>query len=248
MTTTEDETVLIPAPEFAKRRTRARFRIRVRRLRPLWVAVLVAIALVVGVWLVYFSSVVAVRGVDVSGNTTISKAQIVAIAHAPIGTPLARADLAAIQARVESLPAVESASVSRSWPHTIDITVVERTPVAVVSRGAGLQAVDASGVLFGHYSSKPVDLPLVRTAPDVKADALAEAAQVVRSLRPDIAARVAYIDVKTIDAITLKMTNGITVLWGSADSSGQKAEVLAVLLRQKVHAIDVSVPGRPTTR
>ncbi|MCW2854788.1 MAG: hypothetical protein JWR52_403 [Marmoricola sp.] len=248
MTTTEDETVLISAPDFARRRVRARFRGRVRRLRPLWIAVLVVFAVVVGIWVVYFSSFVTVTGVEVTGNTTISQARITAVAQAPIGQPLARADLAAIQARVESLSAVESAGVSRSWPHTIHITIVERTPVAVVSRGAGLQAVDASGVLFGHYVTRPAGLPLVRTAPDVKADALAEAAKVVGSLRADIAARVAYIDVASIDAITLRMKSGVTVLWGSADSSVQKAEVLAVLLKRSVHAIDVSVPGRPTTR
>jgi cell division protein FtsQ len=248
VTTTEDETVLISAPDFARRRVRARLRGRIRGLRPLWVAVLVLIAALVGIWLVYFSSFVAVRGVEVSGNTTISRAEIVSVAQAPIGRPLARVDLAAIQARVESLPAVGSASVSRSWPHTIHIAIVERIPVAVVSRGAGLQAVDASGVLFGHYGTRPAGLPLVRTAPDVRADALAEVAKVVGSLRPDIAARVAFIDVQTIDAITLRMKNGVTVLWGSADSSEQKAEVLAVLLKQRVHDIDVSVPGRPTTR
>jgi len=38
------------------------------------------------------------------------------------------------------------------------------------------------------------------------------------------------------------------VSWGSAEHSAQKAEVLAVLLQQKAREIDVSVPGRPTTR
>lgn len=243
MTTTEDETVLIAAPDFARRR----FVARLRRRRPVLIAALVLVLAAIGVWLVWFSSVVTVHGIDVTGNTSISEARIAQVAQAPIGRPLVSADLAAIQARIEGLPAVKSATVSRSWPHTIHIEVVERIPVAVVSRGAGLQAVDADGVLFGHYTSKPDGLPLVRTAPDVKADALAEAARVVGSLRPDIAAQVASLDVKTVDQITLRMTGGVTVLWGSADSSTQKAEVLAVLLKQKVHHIDVSVPGRPTT-
>ena len=111
-----------------------------------------------------------------------------------------------------------------------------------------MQAVDEDGVLFGSYARKPDHLPLVQTAPDVKADALAEAARVVASLRPDIAARVERVEVKTIDQIRLQLTDGRTVMWGSAENSEEKAEVLAVLLKQKVQEIDVSVPGRPTTR
>lgn len=241
---TDEETVTLATRDFRRRRALS----RVRRLRPWLYAVLAVVLVVVGVWLVFFSSVMTVRGVDVSGNTTLSAVRIEAAADAPVGRPLARVDLAAIKARVEAIPAVRSASVSRSWPHTVHVQVVERTPVAVVNRGSGLQAVDGDGVLFGRYATQPADLPLVRTSADVKADALAEAARVVASLRSDIASRVDYIDVQTIDRIQLRLDDGRVVVWGSAANSSQKAEVLAVLLQQKAKQIDVSVPGRPTTR
>ncbi|MGO4256297.1 cell division protein FtsQ/DivIB [Marmoricola sp. RAF53] len=244
MTTTEEETVTLASREFRRRR----FSARLRRWRPFLLAGLAVVLLATGIWLVFFSSAMTVRGVQVTGNTTLSATRVEAVAGAPLGKPLARADLGAIQARVEALPAVRSASVSRSWPHTVHVDVVERTPVAVVNRGSGLQAVDDQGVLFGRYASQPADLPLVRTAPDVKADALAEAARVVGSLRSDIAARVDFIDVQTIDRIRLRLDDGRVVSWGSAEHSAQKAEVLAVLLQQKAQEIDVSVPGRPTTR
>lgn len=244
MTTTEDDTVMVVAPEFARRR----WAIRLRRLRPFGLAGLALALVITGIWLVFFSSVVTVRGVEVTGNETVSAQQIKEVARAPLGTPLARADLAAVQARVEAIPAIRSVSVSRSWPHAIRIEVVERTPVAVVSRGAGLQAVDIDGVLFGSYPTEPKDLPLIRTTPDVKAEVLAEAAKVVQSLRADIAARVRYVDVATVDKITLRMSHGPEVMWGSAADSDEKARVLAVLLKRKVSQIDVSVPGKPTTR
>jgi len=255
MTMTDDETVTVAVPDFARRRWSA----RLRRWRPFLLTGLVLTLIGTGVWLVLFSSAVTVTGVEVSGNSSVPAQRIEKVARAPIGTPLARADLAAVQARVETIPAVRSVSVSRSWPHTIRIEVTERVPVAVVSRDAGvpgavLQAVDLDGVLFGSYPSDPDDLPLIRTSPDVKAEVLAEAAKVVQSLRADIAAKVRYVDVESIDKITLRLTNGPRVLWGSADDSEEKARVLAVLLKQqvpgaaKVSQIDVSVPGRPTTR
>lgn len=240
-----EETVALSAQAFRKRQRRQ----RLRRLRPFLYAGLAVVLVATGIWLVLFSSVLTVRAVSVSGTTTLSEQRIEQVARAPLGRQLARVDLAAIQARVEALPAVRSASVSRSWPHTIHVEVTERTPLAVVNRGSGLQAVDADGVLFGRYKSQPPNLPLVRTDPGVRAEALAEAARVVRSLRDDIAAQVRYVDVKSIDKIELSLGDGRKVLWGSAEQSSAKAEVLAVLLQQKkVREIDVSVPGRPTTR
>jgi len=242
--TDQEQTVTVAGRDFARRRWRQ----RLRRLRPFLYAALVLVLVGVGVWLLLFSPVVTVRDVSVKGNTTVSGVRVRAVAKAPLGRQLARVDLGAIQARVETLAAVRSVSVSRSWPHTIAIAITERTPVAVVDRGGGLQAVDKDGVLFGRYPSKPDDLPLLRTAPDVKSEALAEAARVVTSLRSDIAAKLDRVDVETVDQITLRLSDGRTVMWGSADQSDQKAAVLAVLLEQKAQHIDVSVPGRPTTR
>ena len=244
MTLTDEETVTLAARDFARRRWRQ----RVRRFRPLLYAVLVLLLVGGGTWLVFFSSVVTVREVSVRGNQTMSALRVEAVAKAPMGRQLARVDLGAIEARIESIPAVRSVSVSRSWPHTIAISITERTPVAVVDRGAGLQAVDMDGVLFGSYARKPDDLPLIATAPAVRSEALAEAARVVTSLRPDIAAEVERVDVESVDRIRLRLTGGRTVMWGSAEDSSQKAAVLAVLLEQPGNEIDVSVPGRPTTR
>lgn len=241
----------LATPDFSRRRWAA----RLRRWRPYLVVALVLVVVVTGTWLVFYSSVVTVRGVEVVGNTSVSAQRIRAAARAPIGTPLARADLAAVRARVEAIPEVRSVAVSRAWLHTVRIEVTERTPVAVVSRdpgtpGAGLQAVDLSGVLFGSYRSDPDDLPLIRTSPDVSSEVLAEAAEVVTSLRADIAAKVRFVDVTSIDKITLLLTRGPKVQWGSAEDSEEKAQVLAVFLRQtpKVSEIDVSVPGKPVTR
>ena len=251
MTMTEDElddTVTIAGPDFARRRLRA----RLRRWRPFLIVGLVLVTLLTAIWLLWFSSVVTVRGVEVSGNSAVGTARIERVAQVPLDRQLVRVDLGAIQARVEAIPAIRTVAVSRSWPHAIKIVVTERVPIAVVSRGTGLQAVDVDGVLFGSYARPPADLPLVRTDPNVKAAALAEAAHVIRSLRSDIAASVEDVDVKSADMISLGLTGGIKVVWGSAESSDSKAEVLAILLRNakkdKIAEIDVSVPGRPTTR
>lgn len=244
MTLAEEETVVVAAPDFRRKR---RFQ-RLRRWRPYLIALAALAAVGTAGYAVWFSSWLTVREVEVAGTGSLSPTAIERAARVPMDRQLARVDLAAIQARVEALPPVKSAAVSRSWPRAIQITVTERVPLAVVDRGAALQAVDEDGVLFGRYPRRPADLPLVRTRADVRAEALAEAARVVDALRADIATRVRYVDVETIDRIELQMRDGREVAWGSAEQSAQKAEVLAVLLDQKAQHIDVSVPSRPTTR
>ena len=49
-----------------------------------------------------------------------------------------------------------------------------------------------------------------------------------------------------MDTISLVLRNGRTILWGSAEDSANKAEVLDVLLDRKAQVYDVSVPGQPT--
>ena len=54
---------------------------------------------------------------------------------------------------------------------------------------------------------------------------------------------------ETIDQITLVLRDGREVLWGSADESALKAQVIdRLLVSQKAGVYDVSVPGSPTTR
>jgi cell division protein FtsQ len=212
-------------------------------------AVLGAIA-AAGGWVVLASPVLDVRGVRVEGTTYLKPAVVRRVAGVPEGGPLARADLDAVRDRVEKLPAVDTVEVTRAWPHHVRIEVTERTAVAVVELGTRLQGLDADGVVFRQYEKRPASLPLIRTAEGTSADALVEAARVVGVLPDAVARRVAYVDVKTRDAISLTLRDDRVVVWGSADQASDKARVLAALLKaaRDARSFDVSVPGHPTTR
>lgn len=212
-------------------------------------AVLLLLALIVGtVWMVFFSSVLAVEGVEVSGTRDLSSSAVREAAVVPLGEPLARVDLDRIRSRVEALAMVSSADVTRQWPGTVVIEVEEREAVAVVVIGGQVRGMDANGVVFRSYGKPPPDLPTVRTTSDTRRDALEEAALVVESLPDPIAGRVDHVSVATIDQITLALRDGRTVTWGSAEESEAKAEVLAGLLAEvEAREYDVSVPGQPRT-
>ncbi len=239
-----------PPPE---ERTRRRFlrRRRAQRWR-LWRRVLAALVVVGGaaalVWLVFFSSVLAVEGARVDGVSVLTARQVTRAAQVPTGVPLATVDLDAIEARVEDLAPVLDADVSRSWPHHVLVRVTERTAVVAVDREGTWQGVDDQGVVFRDFPRRPPGLPVVQMRADTSSAALAEAASVVGALPSDILRRTTSLDVRSIDSIVLHLRNGAKVSWGSADQAEDKARVLEVLLRQEGRTYDVTAPGRPTVR
>lgn len=240
----DERTLRIARRRFARRQWARRW----LAWRGLLVALAVAAATAGAGWLVFFSSVLAVERVETAGLDVLAPAQVRRAAAVPLGEPLARVPVAAVEARVQSLAPVKDVDVSRAWPDRVRIEVVEREAVAVVERDGLLRGVDEEGVLFRSYRSRPSGLPVVRIAARTRAEALAEAARVIAAMPDDLAARVDHLSVETVDSISLRLRNGRTVFWGSAVDSATKAEVLAVLLRQQASVYDVSVPGQPTIR
>lgn len=233
--------------------TRRRFARRQRARRWRWwrraAALLAVAALLAGLgWLVFFSSYLAVQGVDVRGTRILSAQTVARAADVPRGGPLATADLDAVQARVEDLAAVRSAAVSRAWPDRVRIEVTERTAVAAVSWEGTWRGLDREGVLFRSYPERPAGLPEVRVTASTPADALVETGAVIAALPDVVARRLAYLQVRSVDSISLQLRGGAVVNWGSADQSAQKAAVLQVLLRRPARVYDVTAPGRPTIR
>lgn len=240
----DERTIRIARKRFVRRQWARRW-LAWRRL----LALVLVVALLLGsVWTVFFSSLLAVSGVRVEGTAVLDPRSVRQAAAVPLGGPLATADLDGVAARVQNLPAVRSVDVSRSWPDRVLVSVTEREAVAVVEEGGILRGVDEDGVVFRRYPSRPKSLPLLRMGERTRTDALAEAAKVAAALPATIARRVDYVEVRTVDTISLRLRSGRVVRWGSADDSAAKAEVLAVLLRQKASLYDVTVPGQPIIR
>lgn len=240
--------------ERAARRTRRRFARRQWARRWLSLRYVLAFVLVVGllatsVWLVFFSATLQVKRVEVVGNDLLSDSRVREIADIPLGEQLALVDIARADARVGSLAEVQSVDVTRAWPDAVRIQVVERTAVAVVELAGRLRGLDAQGVVFREYKTVPKGMPRVRPGSSAGTDALKEAATVVSALPEDLAARVDHVEVATVDQITLVMRDERQVLWGSAEQSELKAQVVDRLLAaQEASVYDVSVPGNPTVR
>jgi cell division protein FtsQ len=222
------------------------------RRRRLLVRAGAAVAVVVVLaWLLWGSPVLGVHRIQVDGAGSLTSAEVVEVAGITEGTPLLRVDVDAAEARVARLPQVASVEVTRGWPRSVVITVVERVPVAVVEQDGARSLVDADGVLFdtvtGDLPSGVVPLDVADPGPDDRVTRAALAALV--ALPEAVRADVATASATTPEDVTLTLADGTTVLWGSAEHADDKAEVLVALLGQlesgdlePADEIDVSAP------
>lgn len=217
--------------------------------RPLLALVALVALLGAGVWLVGFSSVLAVEDVVVEGTDHLTEGQVLDVAQVPVGDPLVRVDTGAISRRVEALAPVATVRVERDWPHGVRVLVTERVAVAVAEVGGRTRGMDDEGVLFRDYAKPPKRLPRVRVVGDVDRDALQQAATVLSAMPAELAGIVRRVDVETVDHVSLVLTEERSVLWGSGEFSEEKAKVLAALLEaHPSKRYDVSVPGQPVVQ
>jgi cell division protein FtsQ len=235
---------------FEKRRRAKRWR-TVRR----WFLAILAVGLAAGaVWLIWFSTVLVATEVDVDGMTTLRADTIREQAAVPLGLQLARIDTVAIETRVARMERISKVDVRRRWPHTVRISVTERVPVGwVVSNGA-IRYVDRDGIDFRTVAREPENLLEIRIEtldPLTRQQALEAVTRVITFLRAearDLYVQVRYVSAATQDSVQLRLTEGRTVVWGSAEDNDEKAVVLRPLLKIDAERYDVSAPELPTTK
>lgn len=235
---------------FAERRRSVRWR-RVRRILLGLLGVAAAGAVV---WVVWFSSALAVNRIEIEGTTTLKPAAIRSMAAVRLGQPLARVDTFAIESKVAALDRIDQVEVSRHWPRTIRIEVVERKPIGWVLSGGEIRTIDRYGVDFRTLRTEPKDLVEVQVetfSARQRQQGLESAAAVLELLRtddPDLLKKVRYVQVASKDSVQLVLGKNRTVTWGSAAKGEQKLTVLRSLLKIKARGYDVSAPEQPTTR
>jgi cell division protein FtsQ len=225
-----------------------------RRRRDPWrtafLGVLIVAILAGAAWALLGSSLLVVRHVVVTGNRLVPTAQVRAAARIPTGQPLARVNTAAAARRVEQIAPVLSASVSRSWPDTIVVTVHERTPQLAVAAAGGYDLVDSHGVTVLQTSRKPAGMALLTAPPAVLRGnpAVRAAALVLGQLPRPLRQKVLSVSAASATAVALHLDRGVTVLWGSPGQAVQKSEELNLLLRTHARFYDVSDPSTAVTQ
>jgi len=223
------------------------------RLRGTHLLVLVsAVATVaVVVWGILFSPLLALSAdkVSVTGADDDLSGQVTQAVRPFVGTPLPRLDTGAVVASVEAVPLVRGAEVSRQWPDGLSVVVRTRVAVLAEKDGDGVALVDDQGVAVSHRADVPDGMPLVALPAegDDRVRAAGAAATTWAALPEDLRPEVEEVRADG-HMVTLALSGGRTVRWGTDEDGDLKAKVLALLLDQRPASVyDVSDPTRPVT-
>ena len=214
-------------------------------------SLLLGIPLVLGVLLVA-SPVAAVRQGDIRVDGIGGAArpdQVNQVLSQYIGVPLIRLNTAAVVEELEQLAGVKGATVTRSWPTGLSVQIVPRVVAAAVADGDGFQLFDEEGVELERVTVAPEGLPqVVMPLGQDNRRALRSLLGVVASLPPELTGLVAEASASSQDTVTLRLTDGVEVVWGDSSEPGLKAAATKILVEHGATWIDVTAPEQPVTR
>jgi cell division protein FtsQ len=239
---------------------------RVRRRRRILLVALLAVVAAVGLYQLARSPLFGLSAVRFEGGGERVRAAALAATGLRVGEPYLNIDPDQVRRRIEALPGVASARVTRAYPSSLRIVLTERRATAAVS-GASASTywlVAADGTVLGPTARRPVSLPYVagvplpagvrpgtRLAPD---NPLANALLALGHMSPALKRQVTGVTARSIDGLELTLRDGARVLYGVAER--QAAKDAAVLLVQaqlrtqgkQVVRIDVRSPSTPLVK
>ena len=99
--------------------------------------------------------------VELNGNSNVSRARVLDIFRADRGRSVLRIPLEERRRQLESIPWIEQAVVRRALPHTIQVEIVERTPIAFLRDGSQMSLVDVHGVILDRPVQGKFHFPVV---------------------------------------------------------------------------------------
>lgn len=114
------------------------------------------------------SSTFGLDRIDQSSLRWTGSDAVLASVAIPLGTNVFQIRTGPIEAALATIPTVESAHVSIALPSTLDVTVVERTPILAWRMGEARYLVDDSGLLFAAVDAKAVSDAKIPTVSDLR--------------------------------------------------------------------------------
>ncbi len=112
------------------------------------------------------SNIFRLTTVTVQGNRMTRESRILDLAGIEQGVSLLSFDIGLAEERISSLPWIERAEISRSWPSTLKVNVNEYRPLAMVNidneKGQILYYIDHNGKVFAPVdTSQELDFPVI---------------------------------------------------------------------------------------
>nr|WP_246666037.1 cell division protein FtsQ/DivIB [Aquamicrobium sp. LC103] len=193
----------------------------------------------------------AVDEIRVSGNLETSEIDIFDRVGLDGWTSLVGFNAEAARERIRSLPWVESATVRKVYPSTLEVKIVEKTPFAIWQRGSQLSLIEEDGKVIAPLTGvRHLNLPLV-----IGEGAETRAATFVAEIagHTALASKVrGYVRISD-RRWNLRLRNGITIKLPEHDVDSAITDLLALdrqydLLSRDVASVDMRFGDRLVVR
>lgn len=198
------------------------------------------------------TTLLRLESIEVTQLKRVSRDEIVTLAGIRPGDSMLGLDLKTVVARLSKNPWIEQVQVRRYFPHTLSITLSERTPQAVANVGC-LYYLDEKGVLFKSLAEGDrLDFPLItgfteeELAKDPKGcqEALKTALQLIGTLKEggvfslDDISEIHYS--KGYGFTLFTMEGGVPVKLGNGDFSDKLTRLAGIYkeLQPQMQALD----------
>lgn len=204
--------------------------------------------------IVVYSPLFTLQRLNVTGNNYLKADDIMQIAHVHRGEPLYQLETAAVTQHLLQDLRIESASVHRRLPDTLEITIVERRPIATVACDLGYVDFDRQGKAIACYKGlKNMAIPVItgvsvhdiyigddNTDPNVAA-----ALQLLAGLDETALNQVSELSLAA-SGVALYTTNAVQIKIGNFDRLEEKVKLLNGFLKElpeskhKIEYVDFS--------
>ena len=226
-------------------------RLERRRRLPWWVSIGIAVGVVAGGGAgVAASPLFHARSIEVTGAAHLDRSQVLRLAGLSPGMNVLWFDAGAAARRLEGDRWIASATVTRSLPSTVRVSVTERSPAAEVKVGSRWALVAADGTILGRVSSDP-GLPVLEGSIG-NARSLRPPASVVGGMAPWLRSRVRSVSADSKGSMVIELASGVQVLFGAPSDIAVKDQALAGILRWQAGSnapigyIDLRAPLAPS--
>jgi cell division septal protein FtsQ len=216
-------------------------------------AMVVGYAAYRGVTLIAAASSLQISHMTVRGHERLSTGEVLAVVDGLRGQNILSVTLDEWQRKLLSSPWVETATIRRVLPSTVEIFLQERRPMGIGRLGTAMYLIDANGVIIDEYGPMyaDIDLPIIdglatspRDGGSLVDVARAEfAARVIAAVaaRPEIAKRISQLDVGDLhDAVVVFDGDAALLRIGDTDFVARLQQYidLAPALRERLTAVD----------
>ncbi|ART20940.1 cell division protein FtsQ [Corynebacterium striatum] len=193
---------------------------------------------------VWLFPVFKVSSFEVQGNSHVDAAQVEESSGVAVGENLVRVDARAAASGVAQLPWVKSATVSRSFPSTLDIELIEHEAVAFRE---GNLLIDAEGKEF-TTDTPPEGAVEITGSAEPGSQEIRDAVDVLAALPQNLRAQVKSLEVKNAYSMTFHLKDERTVFWGASEDNANKALAFETVLKMEGQNWNISNPELVTSK